>query len=56
MNTKIIIKDSWRIVKEYPLLITLTTNDVVEVEGVEHRVNCCLLDTRQDIMLILLDK
>jgi len=54
METKIIISKGWKIIKEYDFLITMTNKDTVEFEGVEYRVNCCLLEIESDTMIILL--
>lgn len=55
MKTKIIVAKGWRVIKEYDFLITMTTNDVVEFEGVEYRVSRCLLEIETDTMCIVLD-
>jgi len=54
MKTKIIITKDWKIIKEYDFLITMTTTDVVEFEGVEYRVSSCLLEIENNTMLVLL--
>jgi len=55
MKTKIIISKGWKVIKEYNSLITLTNKDVVEFEGIEYRVNCCVLEIENNTILILLD-
>ena len=55
MKTKIIISKGWKVIKEYDFLITMTTEDAVEFEDIEYRVNYCLLEIESDTMCILLD-
>jgi len=54
MKTQIIIAKECRIIKEYDFLITLGTEDVVEHNDIEYRVDCCLLNLSTDTMIILL--
>ena len=53
MKTKIIISKDWRIIKEYDFLFTMTIEDVVQFEGIEYRVYCCVLEVENDTMSIL---
>ena len=54
MKTRIIIKSGWIVIAEYPFLLTLSNNDVVENNGVEYRVDCCVLNVAESTMEILI--
>ena len=54
MKTRIIISDGWIVIAEYPFLLTLSNNDVVENNGVEYRVNCCVLNIAESTIEILI--
>lgn len=55
METKIIIRENWTIVREYDFIFTMTKDDVVYFDGVEYVVHCCLLEVENNTMCILLD-
>jgi hypothetical protein len=55
MKTIIIIRKGGKVIKEYDFLITMSSKDVVEFEGIEYSVNSCVLEIEKDTMCVLLD-
>ena len=55
MKTEIFIKKGWRLIASYNNLITMSKGDIVEHEGIEYKVDCCLLELDKNKMLILLE-
>lgn len=55
MRTEIIIKDGWQTIECYDFLFTMSKDDVVEWNGTEYKVDCCLLDVDTGKMLILVE-
>ena len=55
MRTEIIIKDGWQKIDCYDFLFTMTKGDVVEWNGREYKVDCCVLEVDTKKMLILVD-
>ena len=53
METKIIIRRYWTIIKTYPFVFTMTLGDRVEFEGKEYDVVLSYLDVDANEMLIL---
>jgi hypothetical protein len=54
MKTDIIIKKNWVKIYEYDCLITMQKGDIVLFNGIEHQVECCILEIDAKKMLILL--
>lgn len=55
MKTKIIIKTGWRLIAEYSRLFTMSNGDIVDHKDIEYKVECCIWDTKDSTMTILVD-
>ena len=55
MKTAIIIKNEWDKIHEYDFPFTMSKGDVVEYQGREYKVDCCLLEIEKSRILILLN-
>lgn len=53
MRTEIIIEDGWQTIVEYDFLLTMSKGDIVEWNGLEYKVDRCVLEIYPGIMLIL---
>ena len=55
MKTKIIIKKEWKVIKEYDFLLTMNSGDIVEIFGIDYKIDLCVLELENDTMCILLN-
>jgi hypothetical protein len=54
MRTQIIMKDGWKILKEYNLLVPLSEGDTIHLNGIEYSVFGILLDADEGIYQIII--
>lgn len=54
MKTELILKKSWTKIAEYDFMIIMTKDDiVVSPNGMEYKVDSCILDLSENLMQIL---